>query len=92
MKANKSNVDQKKAKWLLGGSGIALTTALLTQIQYAESKNDVVPPLRDEWISNGEYLDLDREQQTLLTLDWTPFVEESTSNSTQVADRQTKAT
>ena len=81
--------DQKRAKWLLGGTGVAVAAALLSQIQYAESKNDVMPPLRDEWISHAEYLELDRDQQTLLTLDWSPFVDETVAITP--VERQTRS-
>ena len=82
-------VDKKRAKWLLGISGIAVAAALLSQMQYADSKNDIMPPLRDEWISHSEYLSLEKDEQTLLTLDWSPFIEEITTVST--VDRETKA-
>lgn len=81
-------LDQKRARWIAGASGIAVAAALMTQMQYADSKDDVMPPLRDEWISHGEYLELEPDEQVLLTLDWTPFTEDAPVAVN--TDRQTK--
>ena len=82
-------VDKKRARWILGASGVAVAAALMTQIQYAESKDDVMPPLRDEWISHSDYLSLEQDEQVLLTLDWTPI--ESDQPVDLKTDRKTKA-
>lgn len=80
-------MDKKRARWLLATSGIAVAAALLSQMQYADSKDDVMPPLRDEWVSHSDYLQLEQDEQTLLTLDWTPFIDETKASAP--VDRQT---
>lgn len=84
------NTDEKKAKWLLGGAGIAVSALLLTQMQYANSKSDVMPPLRDFAVSHSTYLELEHDEQTLLTMDWEPFIEENKTANAPV-ERKTRA-
>lgn len=77
--------DQKKAKWILGGSGIVLSALLLTQFSNAEeANNQTLVTQQEENISERE--------KELIGLDWTNF-EIVTTNSQQTpikSDRKTR--
>ncbi|MDM5233962.1 hypothetical protein [Lysinibacillus pakistanensis] len=78
--------DPKKAKWVLGTSGILLSAALLTQINN---------PTQAETSRSNNIQNLDQENMTerereLVQLDWTNF--EITSQAAVKSERKTKRT
>lgn len=78
--------DPKKAKWVLGTSGILLSAALLTQIN---------SPTQAETSRLNNIENLDQENMTerereLVQLDWTNF--EITSQAAVKSERKTKRT
>lgn len=77
--------DQKKAKWILGGSGIVLSALMLTQFSNAEEENN--QPLLVQQEENMS----DREKE-LVNLDWTNFeiVANTPQQTTIQSDRKTR--
>ena len=78
--------DPKKAKWVLGASGVLLSAALLTQIN---------SPAQAETSRSNNIQNLDQENMTerereLVQLDWTNF--EITSQAAVKSERKTKRT
>lgn len=78
--------DLKKAKWVLGASGVLLSAALLTQIN---------SPTQAETSRSNNIQNLDQESMTerekeLVQLDWTNF--EVTSQAAVKSERKTKRT
>ncbi|AVK84782.1 hypothetical protein C3943_15090 [Lysinibacillus sp. B2A1] len=78
--------DPKKAKWVLGASGVLLSAALLTQIN---------SPTQAETSRSNNIQNLDQESMTerekeLVQLDWTNF--EVTSQAAVKSERKTKRT
>ncbi|WP_374966360.1 hypothetical protein [Lysinibacillus sp. RS5] len=78
--------DPKKAKWVLGASGILLAAAILTQINsstQAETRRT----------NNSQDVDQDnmtKREKELVQLDWTNF--EMTSQPAVKSERKTKRT
>jgi len=79
--------DPKKAKWVLGASGILLSAAILTQINSpAEAENTRTN-------NNIQEVDQDKmakKEKELVQLDWTNF--EVTSQPAVKSERKTKRT
>lgn len=79
--------DPKKAKWVLGASGILLSAAILTQINSpAEAENTRTN-------NNIQEVDQDKmakKEKELVQLDWTNF--EVTSQPAVRSERKTKRT
>ncbi|MGE7111925.1 hypothetical protein [Lysinibacillus sp. NPDC047702] len=78
--------DPKKAKWVLGASGVLLSAALLTQMN---------SPTQAETSRSNNIQNLDQESMTerekeLVQLDWTNF--EVTSQAAVKSERKTKRT
>ena len=78
--------DPKKAKWVLGASGILLSAAIITQIN---------SPTQAETtrINNSQDVDQDnmtKREKELVQLDWTNF--EMTSQPAVKSERKTKRT
>ncbi|MGE7692518.1 hypothetical protein ACQKNC_00150 [Lysinibacillus sp. NPDC094177] len=78
--------DPKKAKWVLGASGILLSAAILTQIN---------SPTEAETTRTNNIQEVDQENMTnkekeLVQLDWTNF--EVTSQPAVKSERKTKRT
>jgi len=78
--------DPKKAKWVLGASGILLSAAIITQIN---------SPTQAETTRTNNSQDVDQDNMTkrekeLVQLDWTNF--EMTSQPAVKSERKTKRT
>ncbi|MFJ3387630.1 MULTISPECIES: hypothetical protein [unclassified Lysinibacillus] len=78
--------DLKKAKWVLGASGILLSAAILTQINSpteAETR-------RANNVQEVDQKNMTKKEKELVQLDWTNF--EITSQSAVKSERKTKRT
>lgn len=78
--------DPKKAKWVLGTSGILLSAALLTQINSPTQAETS----RSNNIQNLDQENMTEREQELVQLDWTNF--EITSQAAVKSERKTKRT
>lgn len=78
--------DPKKAKWVLGASGILLSAALLTQINSPTQAETS----RSSNIQNLDQENMTEREQELVQLDWTNF--EITSQAAVKSERKTKRT
>jgi len=78
--------DPKKARWVLGASGILLSAALLTQINSPTQAETS----RSNNIQNLDQENMTEREQELVQLDWTNF--EITSQATVKSERKTKRT
>jgi len=78
--------DPKKAKWVLGASGILLSAALLTQI----NSTTQAETSRSNNIQNLDQENMTEREQELVQLDWTNF--EITSQAAVKSERKTKRT
>ncbi|MGG2081849.1 MULTISPECIES: hypothetical protein [Lysinibacillus] len=78
--------DPKKAKWVLGASGILLSAALLTQINSPTQAETS----RSNNIQNLDQENMTEREQELVQLDWTNF--EITSQAAVKSERKTKRT
>jgi len=76
--------DPKKAKWVLGASGILLSAALLTQI----NSSTQAETSRSNNIQNLDQENMTEREQELVQLDWTNF--EITSQAAVKSERKTK--
>jgi len=76
--------DPKKAKWVLGASGILLSAALLTQINSPTQAETS----RSNNIQNLDQENMTEREQELVQLDWTNF--EITSQAAVKSERKTK--
>jgi len=76
--------DPKKAKWVLGASGILLSAALLTQI----NSTTQAETSRSNNIQNLDQENMTEREQELVQLDWTNF--EITSQAAVKSERKTK--
>lgn len=78
--------DQKKAKWLLGTSGVILSAILLTQLE--TSSNDATdsttaPSLKE--FSKEQQQEMGNREQELVQLDWANFeVQQVQPTQTQI--------
>ncbi|MDD1505034.1 hypothetical protein PVA17_20035 [Lysinibacillus sp. CNPSo 3705] len=78
--------DPKKAKWVLGTSGILLSAAILTQINSpteAETR-------RTNNVQEVDQKNMTKKEKELVQLDWTNF--EITSQPAVKSERKTKRT
>ena len=78
--------DPKKAKWVLGASGILLSATLLTQIN---SPTEAVTT-RTNNIQEVDQKNMTKKEKELVQLDWTNF--EITSQPAVKSERKTKRT
>ena len=76
--------DPKKAKWVLGASGMLLSAALLTQINSPTQAETS----RSNNIQNLDQENMTEREQELVQLDWTNF--EITSQAAVKSERKTK--
>ncbi|MGE7929617.1 hypothetical protein [Lysinibacillus xylanilyticus] len=78
--------DPKKAKWVLGASGILLSATLLTQINSpTEAKTTSTNNIQEVNQEN-----MTKKEKELVQLDWTNF--EITSQPAVKSERKTKRT
>lgn len=81
--------DQKKAKWILGGSGVLLSALLLSQFNDGEqfTTNAAVNEFTKEQESN-----MSEREKELVSLDWTNFelVNLNPQQSNIQSDRRTR--
>lgn len=78
--------DPKKAKWVLGASGLLLSAAILTQINSpteAETR-------RTNNVQEVDQKNMTKKEKELVQLDWTNF--EITSQPAVKSERKTKRT
>lgn len=80
--------DQKKAKWILGTSGVVLSAVILTQINNeVESKG-----MAEQNVSNEPTEEVSEREKELVQLDWTNFdiVGVNTRQEETKVDRKTR--
>lgn len=77
--------DQKKAKWILGSSGIVLSALMLTQFSNAEEDTN------QKLVTEQQEKMSEREKE-LVNLDWTNFeiVTNTPQQKTIQSDRKTR--
>ncbi|MBA4537361.1 hypothetical protein H1Z61_09450 [Bacillus aquiflavi] len=70
----------KKARWIIGLSGVAFSAFILSQIEYEAADNNSTEQIKDQEVS--------KKEKELAALDWGNF----TINETQIrqSDRKTK--
>lgn len=78
--------DPKKAKWVLGTSGILLSGALLTQINSPTQAETS----RSNYVQNLDQENMTEREKDLVQLDWTNF--EITRQGAVKSERKTKRT
>jgi len=78
--------DPKKAKWVLGASGILLSAAILTQINNPTEAETT----RTNNIQEVDQKNMTEKEKELAQLDWTNF--EVTSQPAVKSERKTKRT
>ncbi|MGE7690252.1 hypothetical protein ACQKMI_13735 [Lysinibacillus sp. NPDC097214] len=78
--------DLKKAKWVLGASGILLSAAILSQINSPAETDST----RTNNIQEVGQENMTKKEKELVQLDWTNF--EMTSQPTVKSERKTKRT
>ncbi|MFM9533584.1 MULTISPECIES: hypothetical protein [Lysinibacillus] len=61
--------DQKKAKWILGTSGVILSSLLLTQFNNVPSDKNIA----DLNLTNEQSKKMSDREKELVQLDWTNF-------------------
>lgn len=61
--------DQKKAKWILGTSGVILSSLLLTQFNNVPSDTNIA----DLNLTNEQSKKMSDREKELVQLDWTNF-------------------
>ncbi|MBX8946445.1 MULTISPECIES: hypothetical protein [Lysinibacillus] len=61
--------DQKKAKWILGTSGVILSSLLLTQFNNVPSDTNIA----DLNLTNEQSKKMSDRERELVQLDWTNF-------------------
>ncbi|EFI70253.1 hypothetical protein JIN86_00675 [Lysinibacillus sp. HST-98] len=61
--------DQKKAKWILGTSGVILSSLLLTQFNHVPSDTNIA----DLNLTNEQSKKMSDRERELVQLDWTNF-------------------
>ncbi|MBK3497403.1 hypothetical protein JFL43_21835 [Viridibacillus sp. YIM B01967] len=77
--------DQKKAKWVLGTSGVVLSALLLTQMNdgsQSETNNNQLTAAQEKQMS--------KKERELVKLDWTNFEIESVEKKPVHSDRKTR--
>lgn len=82
--------DQKKAKWILGTSGVVLSSILLTQFNDDVKSDSTLNELN---LINEPSANMSEREKELVQLDWTNFeiigVNQQQQESMQI-DRRTK--
>ncbi|MEQ6353523.1 hypothetical protein ABNX05_02725 [Lysinibacillus sp. M3] len=78
--------DPKKAKWILGASGLLLSAAILSQINSPAE----VDSTRTNNIQGVDQGNITKKEKELVQLDWTNF--EMTRQSSGKSERKTKRT
>lgn len=63
--------DQKKAKWILGTSGVALSALLLTQFSGVTESNSST--LNNNQFTEEQENNMTEREKELVNLDWTNF-------------------
>lgn len=77
--------DQKKAKWLLGASGVLISAALLSQFNDMSQAETT-----DVEISKLDEKTMTKKEKELVQLDWTNF--DITKQTSVKSERKTKRT
>lgn len=78
--------DPKKAKWVLGASGLLLSAAILTQINSPTE----AATRRTNNVQEVDQKNMTKKEKELVQLDWTNF--EITSQPAVKSERKTKRT
>lgn len=78
--------DPKKAKWVLGASGLLLSATILTQI----SSPTEAETRRTNNVQEVDQKNMTKKEKELVQLDWTNF--EITNQSAVKSERKTKRT
>ncbi|MFC9541842.1 hypothetical protein ACFTQ7_18465 [Lysinibacillus sp. NPDC056959] len=78
--------DPKKAKWILGASGLLLSAAILSQINSPAEADST----RTNNIHGVDQGNITKKEKELVQLDWTNF--EVTRQSSVKSERKTKRT
>ncbi|ACA42001.1 hypothetical protein ACE1MS_21595 [Lysinibacillus sp. fkY74-1] len=82
--------DPKKAKWILGASGVMLSAVLLTQINTSiQAKTNHSNDLQ---ITAQQEKDMTEKEKELVQLDWTNFEVQAANQISKKSDRKTKRT
>lgn len=82
--------DPRKAKWLLGASGVMLSAVLLTQMNnatQAETTNT-----NDFQITGEQKESMTKKEKELVQLDWTNFEIEVVNQISVKSERKTRRT
>ena len=82
--------DPKKAKWLLGTSGVMLSAVLLTQMNSATQAETTSTD--DFQIPAEQVEEMSEKEKELTQLDWTNFEIKVASQNTMKSDWKTKRT
>lgn len=82
--------DPKKAKWILGVSGVMISAVLLTQMNNATQAE--ITSSNDFQITAKQEENMTKEEKELVQLDWTNFDMEVVNRVSVKSDRKTKRT
>lgn len=82
--------DPKKAKWLLGASGIMLSAVLLTQMNTTTQAETT--RTNDFQITAKQEKSMTKKEKELVQLDWTNFDMEVVTQNSIKSERKTKRT
>lgn len=82
--------DPKKAKWLLGASGVVLSAVLLTQMNSTTQAETTSS--NDFQFTAKEEKELTGKEKELVELDWANFEVETANRGSVKSDRKTKRT
>lgn len=86
--------DPKKAKWLLGTSGVILSALLLTQMDSTTTSQAATTDSPLNQFSVDEKATMTDKEQELVQLDWTNFEVQTVTQTQQPvqSDRQSRRT
>ena len=81
--------DQKKAKWILGTSGVIFSALLLTQFSNEVESESIT---NQENLSNEQTANMTEREKELVQLDWTNFeiVGVTQQQQTKTSERKTR--
>lgn len=81
--------DKKKAKWILGTSGIVVCALVLSQLN---DNNSSVSAIEDPLLLNEQIENISNREKELLNLDWTNFeiISLNQQRQSMQSDRRTK--
>lgn len=81
--------DQKKAKWILGTSGVLFTAVLLTQFNDVKESESMTI---QQTLSKEETANMTGHEKELVQLDWTNFeiIDVSKDKQTTQSERKTR--